>query len=508
MIITCEKCDTRFKLDDDRIPAEGVKVRCSRCKHAFLAQKPESSIEADEAVADELARAASGALAEASTAASGALADAATPASGTLAEAPAPTGGAEEAPGAGGADTDDRTQALGALDTDERTRMLDQGSVDFGAADSDEESDWEFNEDPPVSEPGIEPTPPGPEIASRASEESAPLAEPEGEAPDSFANLGVMGEVGETRSADPMNEFLAADPGDAEPSIEDVGRPEEWDLLGDIAEEGGESFEEHEPAPAAVPEEADPGVEVAREDGAEPSVAEPVAVEAPVEIPDAADLGPAPSWLQRGARWLGGAAVAGLLGLAAWGSLVPRPTLAGGPVAASLGPLQAAEVRAHLVENALAGGLLVVSAELRNPGAAPRVPEGVVRVTLLDGSGRPIVGPEALLARAPSQRALRRESPERLIEAQRSGAQALARTPVAPGESIPVLALFAEAPLEARGFRFELAPGSRSGLAPGSSPDLTPESGPDVTPESGRDAAPGGFSSEADLPSPAPPPAE
>ena len=36
MIVTCEACDTRFRLDDERIPSEGVRVRCSCCRHGFF----------------------------------------------------------------------------------------------------------------------------------------------------------------------------------------------------------------------------------------------------------------------------------------------------------------------------------------------------------------------------------------------------------------------------------------------------------------------------------------
>jgi predicted Zn finger-like uncharacterized protein len=36
VVITCEKCTTRFQLPDERIPAAGAKVRCSRCRHAFF----------------------------------------------------------------------------------------------------------------------------------------------------------------------------------------------------------------------------------------------------------------------------------------------------------------------------------------------------------------------------------------------------------------------------------------------------------------------------------------
>ncbi|MFO7883217.1 MAG: zinc-ribbon domain-containing protein [Desulfobacteraceae bacterium] len=45
MIITCEKCGTKFNLDESLLKQEGSKVRCSQCRHIFisyppLAQKP------------------------------------------------------------------------------------------------------------------------------------------------------------------------------------------------------------------------------------------------------------------------------------------------------------------------------------------------------------------------------------------------------------------------------------------------------------------------------------
>jgi len=36
LILTCERCETRFRLDEKRLPAGGARVRCSRCKHAFF----------------------------------------------------------------------------------------------------------------------------------------------------------------------------------------------------------------------------------------------------------------------------------------------------------------------------------------------------------------------------------------------------------------------------------------------------------------------------------------
>jgi predicted Zn finger-like uncharacterized protein len=40
MIITCPECLTKFSLDEEKIPEEGIKARCSRCQHVFPVQKP------------------------------------------------------------------------------------------------------------------------------------------------------------------------------------------------------------------------------------------------------------------------------------------------------------------------------------------------------------------------------------------------------------------------------------------------------------------------------------
>lgn len=39
MIIQCEKCRTRFRLDDSKISESGVRVRCSRCTHTFVVKR-------------------------------------------------------------------------------------------------------------------------------------------------------------------------------------------------------------------------------------------------------------------------------------------------------------------------------------------------------------------------------------------------------------------------------------------------------------------------------------
>ena len=48
MIVTCQNCDTSFQLDDARVPPQGIRVRCSRCKQAFFLAHPSAS--PDEAI--------------------------------------------------------------------------------------------------------------------------------------------------------------------------------------------------------------------------------------------------------------------------------------------------------------------------------------------------------------------------------------------------------------------------------------------------------------------------
>jgi predicted Zn finger-like uncharacterized protein len=40
MIIQCDKCATRFRLDDSRVTGQGVKVRCTKCQNVFLVTPP------------------------------------------------------------------------------------------------------------------------------------------------------------------------------------------------------------------------------------------------------------------------------------------------------------------------------------------------------------------------------------------------------------------------------------------------------------------------------------
>lgn len=43
MIVQCEKCQSRFKIPDEKVTSKGVKVRCGRCQHMFRVSKEEGS---------------------------------------------------------------------------------------------------------------------------------------------------------------------------------------------------------------------------------------------------------------------------------------------------------------------------------------------------------------------------------------------------------------------------------------------------------------------------------
>lgn len=45
MIVTCEKCDTSFELDDGLIKESGSEVKCSECEHVFTVYKPDMAVE-------------------------------------------------------------------------------------------------------------------------------------------------------------------------------------------------------------------------------------------------------------------------------------------------------------------------------------------------------------------------------------------------------------------------------------------------------------------------------
>ena len=45
MIIQCEQCQAKFRLDDSKVTDRGVKVRCAKCKHVFTVTREQPAVE-------------------------------------------------------------------------------------------------------------------------------------------------------------------------------------------------------------------------------------------------------------------------------------------------------------------------------------------------------------------------------------------------------------------------------------------------------------------------------
>ena len=51
MVVTCENCSARYKLDDNRISGRGAKITCPRCRHVFVVYKDRAAAEAQGRIA-------------------------------------------------------------------------------------------------------------------------------------------------------------------------------------------------------------------------------------------------------------------------------------------------------------------------------------------------------------------------------------------------------------------------------------------------------------------------
>jgi predicted Zn finger-like uncharacterized protein len=182
VIITCEQCLTQFQLDDSRIPEGGVRVRCSRCKHAFFV-KPATE------AGDPVERAVEQALAE------------------------------------------DEEQQTGSIQELGLAAAL-RGEVE-------EESDWEFNDETPDPEPDLAAAR---EVVDDllGSVDGAPSEEGDGGplSTDSDVEDDIDSLLESTASSADLEAVEPAAPA----AEEDLGSPEGWDFFSD--EQDGSLSEE------------------------------------------------------------------------------------------------------------------------------------------------------------------------------------------------------------------------------------------------------------------------
>lgn len=428
MIVQCEHCSTRFQLADERVPAHGIRVRCSRCKHAFFLQPPDASGDAVHAAAEEAAL----------------------------------SGGAPQA----------------TRDLPERSRVAEA---------DDEESDWEFNQElPGEREPGPEPQaepepepPAAPEPDpgdSAVGSEPSPSVRPTAGAGDPEVSFGTSDDMSDWTAGqgeEPAGEQalesvpdLGADVGHAEAEpADELGDPENWDFFGD---DGPAVAAAASSAPTLTPADREPTqTNDLLDDVVGPAMDAPSA-----EQREPGVVGRA---LRRSAHVAGWLATAALLAYGLYHGLAPT-LRAASPSAVAVGPLQAGSLELRWVETARAGRLLAVRGVLSNPRGPRGVSAAGWEVVLVDEAGRPLAG-EPLAAPLP-ERLLREASPEVLGGQRRAAAARFARTPLAPGEQVRFEAVFADVPLEAARMQLQQRRTTAGAAAPVASvepPQRTPE---------------------------------
>ena len=428
MIIQCESCETRFRLDQTRIPLEGTRVRCSRCKMAFFVPHPNDS--APEGT-DEV-----------------------------VAEATEPPRAADPSPSqdlfdAGGSDLG-RTVSTGAAS---------------GSEPEPEDEQWEFEDDvkpapppPPVAAAAPEPEapelfsqePPAPEsetpqsgliedfgldlgessldLGDESLEKGAPdptpapfagappalddapaadLSAPAHSAPAEASSIGVGFDPDESgldpmAGPDPVEQPSAPPPQAASAeSFGELGSPEDWDFLADSSEalaRTAEFTEEGQPGVAPPPvgsSAAEPAFEdadVFPEEGAEDA---PAAVMADSTLRASLRARISQPWFAVAGNSIGWFAAVALLVIGISQALIPAPPrglAVAEPRTFSLPLGEAREVRGHFIDNAWAGPLFVVQGHYE-PNESPR---GPVKLTLrwLDAEGRPLRGAQNAVAGA------------------------------------------------------------------------------------------------------------
>jgi predicted Zn finger-like uncharacterized protein len=377
VVVTCQKCSTRFRLDEARIPPSGARVRCSRCKHAFFLA-PSGGPGGDDALHAVAAEALDGAPA-----------------------APPPS--------------EDLGEVVAA---EAATEPRDRGEVEPATLDDDDESRWEFSETVRSDEPG-----------ERAAEPENPL----------FERFGASGAaIGQPEPAKAREDSP-------------LGSPESWDLVGSAEAPDAapaERLELFEPGLGAETEPSFPRERVAMLPNAPiPARAEPSGRAAPAARRGLVAVFGAVGWL----------VVAALVVVALEAVLFPqRPSRVVHRLRA--GSLTADDLRGRFVENALAGPLFLVSAELHNGSDAPQTLGEALRVVLLAGDGSRVPAGQAWVAPALEESVLREASPEAIRAELERGARGLTATELPPDATLRVAAVVENVPAQAVRFALEEVP--------------------------------------------------
>jgi predicted Zn finger-like uncharacterized protein len=446
VIVTCEQCSTQFHLDDAKVPERGVRVRCSRCKHAFFVKpQPDAGDPVDRAVEQAL---------------DDAPVRAARP--GPLDEGPEESdwefnhepgsesrGGARAAP----AGADLAREAVDDLLGEAGDEMPDLDSVTAPGLDDDADS---LPGDAP--EDGGDGPSSGIELGGDLSEglEEGPAEEPLGSGLE--LEESPFGEPGTEPDAPPAP---VAEPGPDEATL---GSPENWDFFDEPAE-----------APAPLPSTA--RIAIGRIGRIGRAGATPLRPPAEVD----AEPGKAAVWLERLVHGVGWTAVSLLALVGFYGGLGPGRTPQ--PASAVPGVLRVAGleldgVRGSWIDNAPGGPIYVVSGALRNPGASAVTPGARLTLQVLDARGKVLSADAAALGAALSVERLRTGRPQELRAELAEDAQRRAWAPLPPGASRDFHAVLAALPEGAARIQVVAQPVERPASAPPERPAAAATSEP------------------------------
>ncbi|UCE86971.1 MAG: zinc-ribbon domain-containing protein [Deltaproteobacteria bacterium] len=441
MVVTCEKCDTRYRLDESRLAASGSKVRCSRCKHSFVVKGPPaaSGVDAVEEVAQQAA-------------------------SRAMAESPDVT---QDLLGFG----DDGNASFSGPEPEPAEASAGPPSP----SEHDDDIEWQFNEEP-APPPGAEPTleRPGSGNANfdfgnlSGDDESLELER----ASDIRGGQPRLPDALRSDSAPTLEDAPAAEerpspelaPSSAENSLDEIGNPESWNLLSDdpdgaaapddLSAAGASSGFELPSASGGSAGSGDAGEKakvaigrIALSTRAE--VSSQTASEDPVDATRHAS--PRPSLAVNAIGWL---ATVGLLALIVHGAAPRTPAASSGAV--ELAGLRVESVQGRFVENALGGILYVVSGRLRNGGPQTRAAGALIQVNLVDADGSPIKGARSLAAPRLPEQQLREAHPDDLRREIEARAVELAQMPLQPVDELEFEAVFESLPPDAARFTLEV----------------------------------------------------
>jgi predicted Zn finger-like uncharacterized protein len=441
VVIACEHCNTRFQLDDARVPESGVRVRCSRCKHAFFVAPP-GGVDAG------LHAAAAEAATRGEPSGPSPTQDLSPEASDPGVESPVeedwqfniPEPGAADAPASGG-----KSLAFGSLAAPEAAPPLPLptaepshpgGALEDPSLSASEAGAAPFESETWGSGDDLRDELFGTGDLGAPDGESASGTEPDAAADQLFGTSdGELGAEDEEPASPTETDAASGATGpQKQESLADLGSPEDWDFVGDTPASPSRS----EPAPATA------------------SAAAPVRqVEKSEPVVFAASAASGSRW----AVWLDAAvwlACAVLLVAGVAGAWVGSPEVAvrSAPTTA-LGPLSLQGLRAAIVENVHAGPVWVFRGTLVNLAQEPARADSLPRLVLLDAEGE-VVG-EAWFGRAVTDEALRERKPVEIAPRTRAATRELGLRSLSPGEQLELTAIVERLPAGAVTWKVEPA---------------------------------------------------